>query len=216
MDTNNDITPNSTTEDKIKEAARRVFIRKGYAATRTRDIAEESGFNLSLINYYFRSKEKLFDIIIKEHFQSFIQGVMSIVNNRETSIRQKIQLIINNYIDMLIKNPDLPLFVLKEINSDPEKFMAMIGFDKLNGGGTYLAQQWAEMAAQRKTPPIKPIHFLMNTASLIIFPFIAGPIIRNKTGVGNEQYNILMEERKQLIPYWINLMLTDNYDLLNQ
>lgn len=216
MDTNNDITPNSTTEDKIKEAARRVFIRKGYAATRTRDIAEESGFNLSLINYYFRSKEKLFDIIIKEHFQSFIQGVMSIVNNRETSIRQKVQLIINNYIDMLIKNPDLPLFVLKEINSDPEKFMAMIGFDKLNGGGTYLAQQWAEMAAQRKTPPIKPIHFLMNTASLIIFPFIAGPIIRNKTGVGNEQYNILMEERKQLIPYWINLMLTDNYDLLNQ
>ncbi len=215
MDTNNDITPNSSTEDKIKEAARRVFIRKGYAATRTRDIADESGFNLSLINYYFRSKEKLFDIIIKEHFQSFIQSVMVIVNNRDTSIQQKIQLIINNYIDMLTKNPDLPLFVLKEINSDPDKFMAMIGFDKVNGGGTYLAQQWAEMAAHRKAPPVKPIHFLMNTASLIIFPFIAGPVIRNKTGIDKEQYNNLMEERRKLIPYWVSLMLNDSYEGLN-
>jgi AcrR family transcriptional regulator len=49
-----------TTEEQIKEAARRVFTRKGYAATRTRDIAEESGHNLALLNYYFRSKEKLF------------------------------------------------------------------------------------------------------------------------------------------------------------
>lgn len=30
----------------------------GYAATRTRDIAEEAGINLALLNYYFRNKEK--------------------------------------------------------------------------------------------------------------------------------------------------------------
>ncbi len=60
---------NASTEEKIKEAARRVFTQKGYAATRTRDIAEESGLNLALINYYFRSKEKLFDIIMLEHLQ---------------------------------------------------------------------------------------------------------------------------------------------------
>ena len=42
----------TTTEEKIKAAARVVFHKKGYAATRTRDIAEEAGINLALLNYY--------------------------------------------------------------------------------------------------------------------------------------------------------------------
>ena len=49
-----------TTEQKIVEAARKIFTQKGYAATKTRDIAEEAGINLALLNYYFGSKENLF------------------------------------------------------------------------------------------------------------------------------------------------------------
>ena len=52
-----------STEEKIKEAARKIFHKKGYAGTRTRDIAEEAGINLALLNYYYRSKEKLFELI---------------------------------------------------------------------------------------------------------------------------------------------------------
>ena len=59
-----------TTEEKIKEAARKLFTQKGFAATRTRDIAEEAGINLALLNYYFRSKQKLFDLIMKDHSHS--------------------------------------------------------------------------------------------------------------------------------------------------
>ena len=53
-----------TTEEKIKQAAKAVFQKKGFAATRTRDIAEEADINLALLNYYFRSKEKLYGRII--------------------------------------------------------------------------------------------------------------------------------------------------------
>ena len=63
----------TSTEEKIKEAARVVFHKKGYAATRTRDIAEEADINLALLNYYFRSKEKLFDIIMVETLSGFLQ-----------------------------------------------------------------------------------------------------------------------------------------------
>ena len=63
------------TQTKIKNAARLMFHRKGFAATRTRDIAEEAGINLALLNYYFRSKQKLFDIIMMETMQSFFQAM---------------------------------------------------------------------------------------------------------------------------------------------
>lgn len=46
-----------STEQKIIEAARTVFTKKGFAATRTRDIADEAGINLALLNYYFGSKK---------------------------------------------------------------------------------------------------------------------------------------------------------------
>jgi len=64
-----------STETKIKEAARVVFYKKGFSATRTRDIAEEAGINLALLNYYFRSKEKLFEIIMFETFSAFVQSM---------------------------------------------------------------------------------------------------------------------------------------------
>ena len=58
-----------TTEAKIIEAARQLFIHKGYARPRTRDIADKAGINLALLNYYFRSKEKLFHLIMQEKMQ---------------------------------------------------------------------------------------------------------------------------------------------------
>jgi AcrR family transcriptional regulator len=207
MNTKPQIERSDSTEEKIKEAARRVFIRKGYAATRTRDIAEESGYNLSLINYYFRSKEKLFDIIMVEHIQAFIHSVMGIINDPATTLPQKMSTLISHYIDMLIRNPDLPLFILNEVNADPAKLIARVGIDKVSAGDTYIAKQWQEMAEKTKMPAYNPVHILMNMVSLTIFPFIASPIVRNRTGMSQDAFNALMEERKKLIPMWIHSMI---------
>src|SRR5579863_7479062 len=110
----------SSTEERIKEAARRLFTLKGFAATRTRDIAEDAGINLALLNYYFRSKQKLFDIIMLENFRQFIQGITAEVFSEEGTIEQKLEKVITAYIDFLSQNPDLPLFILNEIRNNPE------------------------------------------------------------------------------------------------
>jgi len=207
METNPEIETNASTEEKIKEAARRVFTRKGYAATRTRDIAEESGYNLALINYYFRSKEKLFDIIMLDNLHLFIHSVMAIVNDPATTLQEKIEILISHYIDMLIKNPDIPIFVLSEINANPAKLASKLGFSKVQHGNIYLVKQWNELAATKNAPKINPLHIIMNVLSMTIFPFVASPLLRNRTGISIEEFNKLMEERKQLIPVWINAIM---------
>jgi AcrR family transcriptional regulator len=206
-----DIEKNASTEEKIKEAARKVFTRKGYAATRTRDIAEESGYNLALLNYYFRSKQKLFDIIMLEHLQLFIQSVMGIVNDPATTLQQKLEMLISHYIDMLVKNPGLPLFVLSEINADPKKLMSKVGIDKMRPENICLIKQWKDFAATGQAPKFNPIHILMNVLSMTIFPFIASPLLRNRTGMSMEEFNALMEERKKLIPIWVNAVIKVGY-----
>jgi AcrR family transcriptional regulator len=206
MKTNENQEINISTEEKIKEAAKKVFTTKGYAATRTRDIAEESGYNLALINYYFRSKEKLYDIIMHEQLQTFISSVAGLLNDENTSFHEKIKLLVSHYIDMLIANPGLPFFIMTEANSHPEKLLARVHFiakeNKL-----YILKQWSELAVAGKIPAINPIHILMNLVSMTVFPFIASPLLQANTGLNTEQFNALMEERKTLVPIWIQAIL---------
>ena len=66
-------TKDISTEERIKAAARKVFHQKGFAGTRTRDIAEEAGINHAMLNYYFRSKEKLFEMVMMETMAQFFK-----------------------------------------------------------------------------------------------------------------------------------------------
>jgi len=201
--------PNLSTEEKIKAAARKVFMEKGYGASRTRDIAEEAGINLALLNYYFRSKEKLFDIIMLENLQHFIEGIREILNDKETTIEQKIGTIVSNYIDLLIQQPDLPLFVLHELRTNPKELISKIDREKFINR-SYFMQQVREGIKEGKIAAVNPLHFLMNIIGLTIFPFVASPILQNIGGLKQQDFNVLMEERKKLIPVWIKAMMKKN------
>jgi len=199
----------TSTQEKIKVAAKKIFLRKGYAATRTRDIAEEAGLNLALLNYYFRSKEKLFDIIMFENLQHFIEGIKGILNGRETTIEQKVEAVVENYIDLLKQQPDLPLFVLHELGSHPKKLISKIDREKFINR-SYFMQQVRTAVKEGKITPVNPLHFLMNIIGLTIFPFVASPIFQNIGGLKQQEFNALMDERKKLIPAWIKVMMKKN------
>jgi len=189
-----------STEEKIKEAASKVFTKKGYGNARTRDIAEEAGINLALLNYYFRSKEKLFEIVMGERIQKLFGILTPVLNDKETTLEEKFERITENYINMLIEHPDLPIFVLSELRNDPERFA-----DRLQAK-THLTQSVFVNQLQEKGTKIHPFHFLMNLLGMIIFPFVGKPVLQTVTG-GEENYLALMEQRKKLIPEWLNMML---------
>ena len=55
--------PVKTTEERILEAAKRVFHAKGYDGARMQEIADEAGVNKSLVHYYYRNKDNLFQAV---------------------------------------------------------------------------------------------------------------------------------------------------------
>lgn len=187
----------ATTEEKIKDAARKVFTLKGYAATRTRDIAEEAGINLALLNYYFRSKERLFQLIMAEKLQQFFGVIFPIVNNDGLTLEEKIKILSENYITLLVKNPDLPSFILGEIRTNPEGFKDKINVNKLFKNSSLINQ------LQQRRPEIEPVHFITTLLGMIVFPFIARPILF----ADNPDFNNLMEERKKLVVSWSKAIL---------
>lgn len=199
-------TNNISTEERIKAAARKVFHQKGYAGTRTRDIAEEAGINHAMLNYYFRSKEKLFTIIMTETMAQFFKGLSHLLNDENTSLEQKIELIVNNYTDLLLEEPELPTFMFNEVRNNPEPFIENNPIRQALQNSA-LARQYTEAVARGQITEPNLIQTLLNLIGLVIFPFIAQPIMLALNKMTKEQYKTLMLERKKQIPLWIKTIL---------
>lgn len=196
----------ASAEEKIKEAARKLFTQKGFAATRTRDIAEEAGINLALLNYYFRSKQKLFDLIMMENFKQFLGGMSANFTDEQLTMEERIGKVVNAYIDFLTDFPDLPLFILNEIKGNPSKIAAKI-HEEVGPARSLFFKQLAEGRNSGKLA-LDPFHFVANLVGLTVFPFVGRPLLQRVTNVNDEQFQAYMEQRRKLVPMWIKMMMT--------
>jgi AcrR family transcriptional regulator len=196
----------ASAEEKIKEAARKLFTQKGFAATRTRDIAEEAGINLALLNYYFRSKQKLFDLVMMENFRNFLGHIKVNFKDASLPMAEKIEKIVAAYIDFLTQFPDLPMFILNEIRGNPSKIAARINEEIAPARSEF----FRELAAANEAGKIAltPFQFVANLVGLTVFPFVARPVLQRLLNVNNEQFKANMQERKQLVPLWLKMMMT--------
>lgn len=199
-------TLDTSTEEKIKEAARVVFLKKGYATTRTRDIAEEAGINLALLNYYFRSKEKLFGIIMLETVTGFMQTMATVLNDEKSSLEKKVEMIAFNYVDFIAKEPNIPIFILSEMRNNVNGLSEKLPIKQIVMNSMFFKQHQQAVEKGKITEP-NPLHFLMNLLGLVVFPFIAQPLLQGVSGLSDIQFNTMMQERKKLIPVWIKAMM---------
>lgn len=190
-----------TTEDKILSAASKVFTEKGFAGTRTRDIAEEAGINLALLNYYFRSKEKLFQQVMKLKIVLLFGKILPVVKDQNTSLDEKIDLLTEKYFEILIKNPNLPLFILSEIQKKNSDITSYLPIDKVIKESFLIAQ------IRERNPKLNPFHFLLNYLSMTVFPFVAKPVLNGFKVMNEQEFQTFVEERRKLIPIWIKTML---------
>lgn len=198
-----EIDPN--TESKIKNAARSVFHKKGFSATRTRDIAEEAGINLALLNYYFRSKKKLFDIIMFETMFGFMQNMVMVFNDEKTSLLEKVELIAEKYTEMILKEPQVPLFILSELRDNASEFLEKLPMANIIMESVFTRQIKDEIAAGH-IKEVNPLQFIINLLGLVIFPFVASPLISKIGNLDTKGFELTMKQRKEMIPIWIKSM----------
>lgn len=202
-------TEDQNTEQKIKEAARELFHQKGFEGTKTRDIAEAAGINVALMNYYFRSKKKLFDLIMFETVETFLHSILDIIREEDGSMDQIMRKLVAHYIQMLQKEPELPIFILSEIRKNPATITDMVN-QRLEFRKTPFFQFLTSTMKADTHNPANPGQILLSAISMTVFPFAAKPLIRELFGLDEDEFQQLMEDRKKLIPLWTqNLMGAD-------
>ena len=192
-------------EQKIKEAARKLFTEKGFDAVKTRDIAEEAGINLALLNYYFRSKQKLFDLIMVENFEAFVQQLIPLLGDETLSLDETLEKVTGSYIDMLKLNPGLPFFIMNEMRSDSTKLQFVRG--KMADVRAGFLKRMGVTLLEKEISPANIGHLMMNFMGLIIFPFVAQPMMMKVNNFNKKEFDELMEQRKKLIPIWLKAIM---------
>jgi TetR/AcrR family transcriptional regulator len=188
-------------QERILAAAKKVFLSKGMAGARMQDIADEAGINKALLHYYFRDKEKLFGTIFKEAANLFFPKITGIITS-DTALFKKIENFCREYIDLMQQNAYLPLFVLNEVNKQPDRFREKFWKNRELVFAKFAEQIEMEIKKKR-IKPVSPAHLFLNMISMCIFPFIAKPLWMMSTGMDEIQFRHFMEQRKTEIPKFI-------------
>ncbi len=183
------------TENRIKAAARKIFMQKDYKGTTSRDIAKEAGLNVALTNYYFRKKEKLFQIIFMDVIHEFLDDVIVILN-RPIDLRKKIRLIIEREIAIQKIDPDFFIFIYSEIKNDTESFLR-----EINKMRKKLLDKWSkqinENIKKKIIRKIDPLSALSIVLGYLHFPIIASPILKRIGDFNDKTFEIFLEKQKE-------------------
>ncbi|MFZ4428004.1 MAG: TetR/AcrR family transcriptional regulator [Saprospiraceae bacterium] len=191
-----------STEEKILEAARELFADRGYSGVRMREIAARAGINKGLLHYYFRNKEALFISVFKESFSRFSRKLNDIMAS-EQKLPDKIDTIVEEYMSLLIANPNLPGFIISELHTNTAAFVGEIMSLPDRPDPSLLVMQLHLEAQMGRIRPNDPFHTVLHILSICAFPFIAKPIFQRIARLDDEGYLQLMQQRKAAIKDFI-------------
>lgn len=168
METNKD----ADLETRIIEAARQLFIEKGFVETNMSDIAAKVGINRPSLHYYFRTKDKMYQAVFGTIIQSFVPKIHDVILQKEKSVAERVAGVVDAYYTVFSENPCLPLFMFREMHRDIHFLIHTI--TELQAG-SYLKQIVGSLQEEMKQGNIRqvPLRVLFFTFyGLLAAPFV--------------------------------------------
>lgn len=110
-------------KSRILETATRLFASRGLEGVSTRDIAKESGLNISLISYYFGGKEGLYKEVLYRHAREAQARMHEIMQQHEResmtreSFSRDMKRICHSMAEMQAKSSDRRELFMREMSA---------------------------------------------------------------------------------------------------
>ncbi len=188
------------TEQHIVDTAMKLFFSEGRINATTQEIADAAGVNRTLINYYFRTKKALFNMVLKKADKEHQKRCDVILLSR-LPFREKTEAFIDYLIERIFRYPYMEVFftfdiLQKRMKGNTSGIFAKEG--KPDSLHLYMEEIKAEMDAGSilKT---SPEHFMTNIFSLVIHPVIMKPLHMMIFNLSDAEYQTLLKERKRVI-----------------
>ncbi|WP_075557932.1 TetR/AcrR family transcriptional regulator [Parabacteroides timonensis] len=195
----------NTMEERILEAAKQVFVMKGYEATKMGDVATEAGIGRTALHYYYRTKEMLFDAIFDQLIDALLPNLGAIIDEH-TSFMEKLPKIIDQYVKTLQRNPLFPIFVINELQRAPEHIYHSILKNPGRVEPIVRMRQQMEDEMEKGLMKKLPVYYIATTLiSLLVFPMLVrNPFTAVFMEGDTDKYEAFLQER---IPFVTDIMI---------
>jgi AcrR family transcriptional regulator len=180
------------TEDLIKSTAKRLFFGEGKFNATTQEIADEVGINRTLIHYYFRSRENLFNIVFEEIWLNEDRKSKDILCS-DLSFKEKCEKYIDYSINLALKYPYLYTYLNTHYGKNAKNM------EEREEIFSQFFAQYEQEIQNKHIADIKPIQFLLNLTSLVSLPIMMRPMFQEILNLNNKEYEKILKERKQII-----------------
>lgn len=182
-----------STEQAILQAAEKEFMEKGLEGARTVKIARNAGVTHSMLHYYFRTKEQLFDKIMQGKFQLIVESVLKILGDESLPLLERVRSGMANHFDFLVENPELPRFMINQVLNNPEVYAAFQAEMGRNGKEIVSSLQSAldKAAEQGEIERMDARSLAMDILALNLFSLMAFPMVPHVLGcpeAGREEF----------------------------
>lgn len=194
--------PNIDVKERILLVARDLFIQNGYDSTSIRDIAAASGTNVAMVSYYYHSKYNLFEIIFDEALNVLMKRVFTIISSDEPFF-DLVGMWIDSYYETLIEYPQIPIFILNEINQNPDRLTERVRQYEPNQIFLKLSERVEREVESGTIRPIPPLDLILNVLSLCIFPFVFGRMAIRVAGKTQDEYDKVLNEHKTYVKEFV-------------
>lgn len=181
------------TKEKIMQAALELIKKEGFDGITTRKIADRSGTNVALVNYYFGSKENLINESIKVILTGF-RDTFAILDDLSVPARERLKRFLLDYLQVIRQYPELlsRLIVMGSTvfasQHEYGAFLKMLGFPKVQG---IIKELTGEHRQDRLTI------MMMQIFGSIFLPALMSPILESGASVEvppvKEQIDLLFE-----------------------
>ena len=190
-------------EARIVDAARQLFIERGFVGTSMSDIASRAGINRPTLHYYFRTKERMFDAVFGGIVGTLVPRVKDIVLQPDRPIGERVASVVDAYYDVFGANPGLPMFIVREMHRGFDGVVRTIMEMRL---GQYIESVRQGLQGEMDSGRLRqvPMRYLFLTFySMLTMPFVAGNLCRTVLLDDGETFADLLAGWK---PYIVDAM----------
>jgi AcrR family transcriptional regulator len=151
-----------------------------------------------LLHYYFENKEVLFKRVMEEGLAGFANLAGVLLEKESGTLQHRLSLLTDRFLQVLLRKPFLPGFVLQEAQQHPEIMYPILSKYQADLGA--FQQEINEEAAAGRMKPADARELLVNMFSVCFFPFLAMPLLSQVLyAEADEALGNLLNQRKKAV-----------------
>lgn len=187
------------TEKAILEAALVEFADKGLTGSRTTEIAQRAGVTHTMLHYYFRTKELLFDNVVNMKITELCSSVLPAFVDDSLPLIQRIRNAVSLHFDFLKDNPKLPSLLIGIYTSHSEMISKIT--DKMREvmmPAVMTLQLELDKAYDAGTiDKVDAVMLLSDIISLNVMLFVLWPVISRVLDIDNSAMSTFLSHKKE-------------------